>query len=298
MRTMHSTRTWGWQQLMRLFSWRTDLGATLRATLNPTGNAGSADRPGVQVWLVGAGSGDADLLTVKALRLIQAADAVVYDRLVSPDILDLIPARADRYYVGKSRGNHSVPQEGIGSLLTSLARGGKSVVRLKGGDPAIFSRMGEELAALQAAGIHARVVPGITAASAAAAGMGVPLTDRACSQQVRFVTAQPCRQEGEPDWAALARRDETLVFYMGLARVRTICHELCDGGLPPDWPVMIVSNASRPEQTALVGTLTSMPDLVSELPVPSPAIIVVGQVVTMARPAVEPTGTLTREFTN
>ncbi len=235
-------------------------------------------RPG-SVYLVGAGSGDVELLTLKAARLLQQADAVVYDRLVGDEVLSLVPAGRERYYVGKARGHHSVPQAEIGTLLVDLARQGKAVVRLKGGDPGVFGRMGEELAALAEAGVPAHIVPGITAASAACAGMGIPLTDRAHAQQLRFVTAQLCREGGAPDWAALARRDETVVFYMGLAKVAAICAGLRGAGLPDDWPIMLVANASLSDQAALTGTLADMPDKLAAHPLPSPCLIVVGSVV-------------------
>ena len=241
------------------------------------------------VYLVGAGSGDGELLTLKAARLLQEADAVVYDRLIGDDVLALIPPRRERYYVGKARGQHSVPQAEIGALLVRLAQQGKSVVRLKGGDPGVFGRMGEELAALGAARVPAEIVPGITAASAAAASLGIPLTDRAHAQQLRLVTAQLCREGGEPDWASLARRDETLVFYMGLSKVEAICAGLRGAGLPDDWPIMLVANASLPEQAALTGTLADMPGRLAASPLPSPCLIVVGSVVSMVEhsPAAE-----------
>ncbi len=234
------------------------------------------------VYLVGAGSGAADLLTLRAARLLTQADAIVYDRLVGDEVLALIPAGRERYDVGKARGHHSVPQAEIGALLVRLARQGKSVVRLKGGDPGVFGRMGEELAALGEASVPAEIVPGITAASAACAAMGIPLTDRAHAQQLRFVTAQRCREEGEPDWASLARRDETLVFYMGLNRVSAICDGLRGAGLPDDWPIMLVANASLPEQHSLIGNLADMPARLAADPLPSPCLIVVGSVVRMA----------------
>ncbi|WP_136253452.1 uroporphyrinogen-III C-methyltransferase [Onishia niordana] len=234
-----------------------------------------------RVYLVGAGSGDVELLTLKAARLLQAADAVVYDRLVGDEILALIPAGRERYYVGKARGQHSVPQAEIGALLVRLAQEGKSVVRLKGGDPGVFGRMGEELAALGAARVSAEIVPGITAASAACASMGIPLTDRGHAQQLRFITAQLCREGGEPDWASLARRDETLVFYMGLSKVEAICAGLRGAGLPDDWPIMLVANASLAEQAALTGTLADMAGKLTAEPLPSPCLIVVGSVVGM-----------------
>ncbi|WP_447527989.1 uroporphyrinogen-III C-methyltransferase [Vreelandella sp. TE19] len=233
------------------------------------------------VYLVGAGSGDVELLTLKAARLLMQADAVVYDRLVDDEVLALIHAGAERYYVGKSRGHHSVPQADIGAQLVTLARAGKSVVRLKGGDPGIFGRMGEELFSLAEADIKARIVPGITAASAAAASMGIPLTDRGHAQQLRFITAQLCREGGAPDWQALARQNETLVFYMGLSKIEAICQSLRQAGLPDGWPIMLVANASQPEQQALVGTLLDMPKRLAAHPLPSPCLIVVGSVVSM-----------------
>ncbi|PMR72523.1 uroporphyrinogen-III C-methyltransferase [Billgrantia endophytica] len=237
-------------------------------------------RPGC-VYLVGAGSGDVELMTLKAARLLQQADAIVYDRLIGDEVLSLIPAGRERHYVGKARGHHSVPQTEIGELLVRLAGQGKSVVRLKGGDPGIFGRLGEELAALAQANVPAEIVPGITAASAASAGMGIPLTDRGHAQQVRFITAQLCREGGEPDWTELARRDETLVFYMGLSKVAVICTGLRQAGLPDDWPIMLVANASLPEQVSLVGTLADMPAKLTQEPLPSPCLIVVGSVVRM-----------------
>lgn len=237
-------------------------------------------RPGT-VYLVGAGSGDMELLTLKAARLIMQADTVVCDRLVGDDVLALIPPCTEHYYVGKARGHHSVPQTEIGELIVSLAQAGKSVVRLKGGDPGVFGRMGEELEALANASLPAEIVPGITAASAAAAGMGIPLTDRSHAQQVRFITAQLCREGGMPDWTSLARQDETLVFYMGLSKVAAICHGLRQAGLPDTWPIMLVANASQPEQQSLVGTLSDMPARLAAEPLPSPCLIMVGSVVSM-----------------
>ncbi|WP_243737298.1 uroporphyrinogen-III C-methyltransferase [Halomonas ventosae] len=240
------------------------------------------DRRSGRVYLVGAGSGAADLLTLRAARLLQQADAVVYDRLVGDEVLALIPAGRERHDVGKARGHHSVPQAEIGELMVRLARQGKSVVRLKGGDPGVFGRMGEELGVLGEAGVPAEIVPGITAASAACAAMGIPLTDRAHAQQLRFVTAQRCREDGEPDWASLACRDETLVFYMGLSKVSAICEGLRGAGLPDDWPVMLVANASLADQRSLVGDLADMPARLAAEPLPSPCLIVVGSVVRMA----------------
>ncbi|WP_240455522.1 uroporphyrinogen-III C-methyltransferase [Halomonas faecis] len=281
MRVMSKGRwkTWLSAALTRLMRPRAD--AAARSGMTAGGGLGAPSRqcrPGT-VYLVGAGSGDVELLTLKAARLLGEADAVVYDRLVGDEVLALIPAGTERCYVGKARGQHSVPQGEIGARLVALAQEGKSVVRLKGGDPGIFGRLGEELSALAEAEVPAEIVPGITAASAASAALGIPLTDRAHAQQLRFVTAQLCRQGGEPDWQALARRDETLVFYMGLGKLETICRKLRDGGLPDDWPILLVANASLPEQRALVGTLADMPDKLAASPLPSPCLIVVGSVV-------------------
>lgn len=260
----------------------------------PADGSPDGDCRGGTVYLVGAGSGAADLLTLRAARLLQQADAVIYDRLVGDEVLGLIPPGRERYDVGKARGHHSVPQVKIGELMARLAGQGKSVVRLKGGDPGVFGRLGEELAALGEAGVPAEIVPGITAASAACAAMGIPLTDRAHAQQLRFVTAQHCRKDGEPDWASLARRDETLVFYMGLFKVGAICAGLRRAGLPDDWPVMLVANASLPGQRTLIGSLADVPARLAAEPLPSPCLIVVGSVVRMAAttPAARRTGTM------
>lgn len=232
-----------------------------------------------RVALVGAGSGAGELLTLKALDRIEHADAVVYDRLVGPEVLAMIPAGVERHYVGKARGHHSVDQAQIGTLLVALARHGKAVVRLKGGDPGIFGRLGEELDALDEAGIAREIVPGISAAASACAAMGIPLTDRGHAQSLRLITAQQCREGGEPDWASLARRDETLVFYMGLNKLGAITRGLRGAGLPQDWPVMLVANASLPEMASLVGTLGDIDQRLAESPLPSPCLIIVGGVV-------------------
>ncbi len=260
------------------------LGGLARRETTPAAVGRGECRPG-SIYLVGAGPGSVDLLTLRAAQLLGQADAIVYDRLVGDEVLALIPAGRERHYVGKARGHHSVPQPEIGALLVRLAGEGKSVVRLKGGDPGVFGRMGEELAALAEAEIPAEIVPGITAASGAAAAMGMALTDRAHAQQLRFITAQLCREGGTPDWASLARTDETLVFYMGLAKVEAICHGLRGAGLPHDWPIMLISNASLPDQQSLIGTLGDMPEKLADNPLPSPCLIVVGSVVRMTEVA-------------
>ncbi|SDL16890.1 uroporphyrin-III C-methyltransferase [Modicisalibacter muralis] len=260
------------------------LGGLGRRGTTPAAFGRGECRPG-SVYLVGAGPGDASLLTLRAAQLLGQADAIVYDRLVGDDVLALIPPGRERYYVGKARGQHSVPQAEIGALLVKLAGEGKSVVRLKGGDPGVFGRMGEELAALAEADVPAEIVPGITAASGAAAAMGMALTDRAHAQQLRFITAQLCREGGTPDWASLARTNETLVFYMGLAKVEAICHGLRGAGLPDDWPILLIANASLPDQQSLIGTLADMSEKLAKHPLPSPCLIVVGSVVRMAEAA-------------
>ncbi|WP_246116603.1 MULTISPECIES: uroporphyrinogen-III C-methyltransferase [Cobetia] len=253
----------------------------LRSDTNAISPAWEGFLPG-QVALVGAGPGDPDLMTMKAWRMLNAADAVVYDRLVGDEILAQLPAHCERYYVGKACGNHSVAQSEIGALMVRLAGEGMRVVRLKGGDPGVFGRMGEELSALDAAGVTRHVVPGITAASGAAAALGMPLTDRAHAQRLRFVTAQLCHQDEQPEWAQLARCDETLVFYMGLNRLDMICEELKRHGLPADWPMMLIANASLSAQQTLHGTLDNMVERLAGHPLPTPCLIVVGSVCEMA----------------
>ena len=236
-----------------------------------------------RVYLVGAGPGDPDLITLKALRVIRAAEAVVYDRLVSDAILAEIPEDAVRIYVGKQGGTHSLPQEEISALLVTLARQGKQVVRLKGGDPYIFGRGGEEALMLIDAGIAFEVVPGITAATGIMAGLGVPLTHRGLSNGVRFITAQ-CGKNVPLDlnWSSLADPDTTLVIYMGLAKLPEISAKLIAAGMPPDHPAMAVSNGSLPDEMVVSGTLETLPDLVAQAALKPPAIIVIGRVVTLA----------------
>ncbi|MDA0338785.1 MAG: uroporphyrinogen-III C-methyltransferase [Proteobacteria bacterium] len=234
----------------------------------------------VQVHLVGAGPGDPELTTLKALRVIRAAEAVVYDRLVSDEILAEIPEGAARIYVGKQGGTHSLPQDEISALLVALARQGKQVVRLKGGDPYIFGRGGEEALRLADAGIDFEVVPGITAATGIMAGFGVPLTHRGLANGVRFVTAQ-CGKNVPLDlnWDSLADPDTTLVVYMGLAKLPEISAKLIAAGMPPTQPAMAVSNGSLPNEEKVVGTLESLPVQVADVALKPPVLIVIGRVV-------------------
>ena len=235
--------------------------------------------PGAKVWLVGAGPGDPDLLTVKAARLISQADAIVYDHLVGAGIVDLARPDARKIYAGKEASRHSLPQEAINQLLVDLAREGLSVVRLKGGDPFIFGRGGEELETLANAGIPFEVVPGITAAAGCAAYGGFPLTHREYAQGVTFVTGHLKDDTVNLDWPALARPGHTVVFYMGIGAAAEICRQLMAHGLPADTPAAVVRNGTLPTQQTLLSTLGTLPERIAESGIKPPALIVVGKVV-------------------
>lgn len=234
-----------------------------------------------KVWLVGAGPGDPDLLTVKALRVLQGADLILFDQLVSEEIRVLFPRTVPAFYVGKRKGNHSITQRDLNALLIKKAKQGLQVVRLKGGDPFVFGRGGEELMALLKAGVDAEVVPGITSASGCATNAGIPLTHRGLAQGCTFVTAQG-EVELKLDWRALARLDHTLVFYMGVGQAAMITGKLIAHGLAATTPVAIIENGCRPDQRAISGTLLSLPELIDQQKIQSPAIIVVGRVVSFA----------------
>ena len=237
-----------------------------------------APLPG-RVYLVGAGPGDPELLTVRGARLVQQAEVLLYDNLVSPAIIELAPAAARRIYVGKKAADHSLPQPEINALLVELAQQGLRVVRLKGGDPFIFGRGGEEMEALVAAGIGVEVVPGVTAAAGIAAYAGIPLTHRDHAQSVVFATGFLKDGALDLDWAMLARPAQTVVFYMGLSRLSEICAQLIAHGLPADTPAAVIERGTTSAQRVVAADLTRLPAEVAASGVRPPALTLVGGVV-------------------
>ena len=233
-----------------------------------------------KVWLVGAGPGDAELLTVKALRAINTADIIFYDYLVSADIRALFPKNIPAHYVGKAKNQHSIAQEDLNQLLVKQAQLGLTVCRIKGGDPFVFGRGGEELLELRTAGVEAEVIPGITSASGCSTYADIPLTHRGISQGCTFVTGH-AEKTLDVNWNALAQLNHTLVFYMGLTRADEIAAKLLAGGLAADTPVAIIENGCRKDQRDIISTLNEFPATVLREKVQSPALIIVGEVVRM-----------------
>lgn len=246
------------------------------------------------VCIVGAGPGAADLLTLRALRRLQQAEVVVHDRLIAPEVLALAPPPSLRVYVGKASGDHAVPQDGIHALLVEHARAGRRVVRLKGGDPFVFGRGGEEVQALQAAGIACEVVPGVTAASGCASAAGIPLTHRDLASSCVLLPGHLAEGEGAHartlDWATLARPGQTRVFYMGVQRLAHIAQQLIAHGLSPDTPAAIVWDGTRATQRVVA---TGLAALVQAAPAygPQPGLLIIGETVSLSpdyRPAAAP----------
>ena len=232
-----------------------------------------------RVYLVGAGPGDPELLTLRAVRLLEKADVVVYDHLVSSDVLEFVNKTAERIYVGKRRNEHTMRQEQINTLLAKLGNEGKQVVRLKGGDPFIFGRGGEELETLHAHGVDFEVVPGITAASGVSSYAGIPLTHRDYAQSCLFVTGHLKDGTADLDWPSLVRLNQTVVIYMGLGGLPEISRQLIAHGASSNLPVAVVQDGTISTQKVATGTLATIADIVAQQALKSPCLVIVGEVV-------------------
>jgi len=232
-----------------------------------------------RVYLVGAGPGDPELLTLRAARLLKQADVIVYDNLVSEGVLAFVSPTAERIYAGKRRNEHTLRQEQINSLLVKLASQGKQVVRLKGGDPFIFGRGGEELQTLAASGVAFEVVPGVTAASGVSSYAGIPLTHRDHAQCCLFVTGHLKNGTADLDWPSLVRLNQTVVIYMGLLGLPEICREMVAHGASPELPIAVVQDGSLPTQKVVTGTLVNMAERVAQADLKSPCLTIIGEVV-------------------
>ncbi len=235
-------------------------------------------QPG-EVWLVGAGPGDPALLTLEAVRVLAQAEVVVHDALVDPRVLDLAPADAERIFAGKRGGRPSPAQRDITERLIALARAGRRVVRLKGGDPFVFGRGGEEVFGLAAAGVSFRVAPGLTAGLAALTATGIPATLRGANQAILLATGHPAPDQPEPDWAAMARLGQPIVLYMAIRRLAAISTALIAGGLSPETPAAVIASATTVEQKVLVSTLAGIADDTRAAALSAPAIVLIGEIV-------------------